>query len=73
VRSSTSVPFAMSAGAVYSCGAWLIPSWLGTKIMAIGATWRGSSCAHRRIFNRHAVILGGRGRGRVSDRHADRA
>ncbi|MEX2150517.1 MAG: hypothetical protein WD793_09880 [Steroidobacteraceae bacterium] len=44
MRSSTSTPLAMSSGAVYSFGEWLIPPLLGTKIMPIGATC-DMSCA----------------------------
>jgi hypothetical protein len=52
VYNNTSTPFAMSAGGVYSCGAWLMPSWLGTKIMAIGRDC--ARCPARRARRRLA-------------------
>jgi len=44
VWSSTLAPLAMSSGWVNSCGEWLIPSTLGTKITPVGAI-RAISCA----------------------------
>ena len=39
VCSSRLAPLATSLGRVYSCGEWLIPPTLGTKIRAEGAMW----------------------------------